>query len=273
MTSIDLILSPNLRTSSMKTSHLLKERGGEYETFLLNFPVEMEEIVIELAAEHISYDELIDEVWRCDLIPEPRGSWEYNIRPLLEALPQLAQTLPNLTICCYGSKEHEFASMKVATMIARLILRTMITGEVEFEKWRDTLRASLEVDRNATEKEAEAILEKTGENSICLSDLGGRRFKRALRRAGLDVKILYVEKFYHFTPLMILKRKMSRGSVEDEELEGLVRHHVEYIRSYVYRFRNRDRAHYEWVYNKIPWLRQKINKEEIKLLDSLIHNS
>jgi len=34
--------------------------------------VEMVEIVIELAAGHISYDELIDEVWRCDLIPEPR---------------------------------------------------------------------------------------------------------------------------------------------------------------------------------------------------------
>jgi len=273
MTSIDLILSPNLRTSSMKTSHLLKERGGAYETFLLNFPVEMEESVMELAGEHISYDELIDEVWRCDLIPEPRGSWEYIIRPLLEALPQLAQTFPNLTICCYGSREHEFASMKVATRIARLTLRTSITGEVESEEWRNTLRASLDVDRKTTEKEAEAILGKTGVNSICTSDLGGRRFKRALSRAGLDVKILYVEKFYHFTPLMILKRKMARGSVEDEELEELVRRHVEYVKRYIYRFRSRDRAHYEWMYDKTPWLRQRINKEEIKLLDSLIHNS
>lgn len=271
MASIDLILSPNLRTSSMKASHLLKERGCGYEIFFLNFPAEMEDIVMELADEHISYGELIDEVRRSNLIPEPKGSWEYIVRPILDALPQLAQRFPHLTIYCYGSQVHEFASMKVAVRLARLTLRTVITGNVEFERWRDTLLASLEVDKNATKKEAATILEKTGEKSLCISDLGGRRFKRTLIEAGLDVKIHYVEKFYHFTPLMILKRKMARGPVEDEKLEELVRHHVEYVRNYIYRFRNRDRAHYEWVYDKIPWLRQRINKEEIKLLDSLIN--
>ncbi len=273
MASIDLVLSPNLRTSSMKTSHLLKDRGGGYEAFLLNFPMEMEDIVMELASENISYDELIDEVRRSNLIPEPKGSWEYIVKPILEALPQLAQRFHNLTIYCYGSQEHEFASMKVAVRLARLTLRTVIIGEVEFEMWRDILRTSLEVDKNATKKEATTILEKTGEKSICISDLGGRRFKRTLNKAGLDVKIHYVEEFYHFTPLTILKRKMARGPVKDEELEELVRLHVEYVRSYIYRFRNRDRAHYEWVYDKIPWLRQRINKEEIKFLDGLINNS
>ena len=273
MTSIDLILSPNLRTSSMKTSRLLKDRGGGYEMFLLNFPMEMEEIVMELAAEHLSYDEFIDEVGRSNLIPEPQGSWEYLMRPILETLPQLAQRFRNLTICCYGSLEHEFASMKVAVRLARLTLRTAIIGEVEFEKWRDILRASRDVDRNATEKEATTILEKTGGKSICISDLGGRHFKRILKKAGLDVKIQYVEKFYHFTPLMILKRKWARGPVEDEELEELVRRHVEYVRSYIYRFGNRDRAYYEWVHDKIPWSRRRFDKEEIELLDRLISDA
>jgi len=254
----------------MKTSRLLKERGGGYETFLLNFPMEMEEIVTELAAERVSYDELIDEVRRSNLIPEPQGSWEYIVRPMLETLPQLAQRFLNLTICCYGSREREFASMKVAVRMARLTLRTAITGDVEFEKWRDLLVESLDVDRNATEKEAATILEKAGEKSMCTSDLGGRHFKRILNKAGLDVKIHYVEEFYHFTPLTILRRKMARGPVEDEELEELVRSHVEYVRSYIYRFGNRDRAHYEWVHDKVPWSRRRFDKEEIKLLDSLI---
>jgi len=270
MASIDLILSPNLRTSSMKTSHLLKEMGGGYEVFFLNVPFEMEDIITELATEQISYDELIGKVRRCNLIPEPEGSWEYNIRPILEVLPQIVQRFSNLTIYCYGNREQEFASMKIAVRIARLILRTIMIGKVELKKWRDILRTSLEVDRNATKKESETILGKTGEKSICLSDLGGRRFKQTLSRAGLDVKIHYVEKFYHFTPLMIMKRKMARGSIGDEELEEMVWRHVEYVRSYIYRFRNRDRAHYEWVYEKIPWLRRRINKEEIKLLDSII---
>jgi hypothetical protein len=39
--TIDLILSPNLRTSSMKTSQLLLERGGGYDVLLLSFPEEI----------------------------------------------------------------------------------------------------------------------------------------------------------------------------------------------------------------------------------------
>ena len=69
---------------------------------------------------------------------------------------------------------------------------------------------------------------------------------------------------------MILKRKIALRDIEDQELERLVQSHVEYVRSYIYRFKNRDRAYYEWVYDKVPWLRRKITKEEIKLLDSLI---
>lgn len=153
MPSIDLLLSPNLRTSSMKASHILQEKGGRYEAFLLNFPEEMEDRVLELAAEQVSYDELVDEVRRNDLIPEPEGSWEYAAKPILEALPQLARRFPNLTILCYGSREDEFASLKVAVRIARLILRTTLTGEVELGRWRETLQASLEADRDATEEE------------------------------------------------------------------------------------------------------------------------
>lgn len=255
----------------MKASYLLKEIGGGYETFFLNFPMEMEATILELANENISCDELIEKVREHDLIPEPKGSWEYIARPILEALPHLVQRFPNLTIYCYGSQVHEFASMKVAVRLSRLTLRTVITGYVESEKWRDMIRTSLDVDRNALKEEVTRILEKTGERSICISGLGGRLFKRTLNKAGLDVKIHYMEKFYHFTPLTILKRKIERGSVEDEKLEELVWRHVEYIRSYIYRFRNRDRAYYEWMYDKISWLRQRINKEEINLLDRLIN--
>jgi len=268
--TIDLILSPNLRTSSMKATQLLQERGGGYEALLLNFPEEMEDAVVDLAAEQVSYEELIDEVGRRNIIPEPKGSWEYAAKLILEALPLLARRFPNLTILCYGSRGDEFAYMEVAVRIARLILRTTLTEEVEIGRWRETLENSLEVDRNATKNEAGKILRKARENTICISDMGGRRFKGVLSRAGLEVKILYVEKTYHFTPLMILERKMAKGPVEDCELEELIRGHVEYVRSYIYRFRNRDRAHYEWEYDKIPWLRRRFNREEIRLLDSLI---
>lgn len=270
MSCIDLLLSPNLRISSMKASKLLQEKSSGCDVFLLNFPEEMEDRVVDLASEQISYDELIDEVRKLGLIPEPEGSWIYTVKPIIEALPQLARRSPNLAIHCYGSRENEFRSMEIAVRIIRLTLRTTLIGEVEHESWRETLRASIEVDKDAAENEAEKILRKAGDRAICLSDLGGRRFKNALVEAGLHVKVLYTDYTYHFTPLMILKRKITLRTVDDQELERLVLSHLEYVRSYVYRFKNRDRAYYEWMYDKVPWLRRKIKKEEIKLLDGLI---
>jgi hypothetical protein len=254
----------------MKTSQLLLERGGGYDVLLLSFPEEIGDMIGDLASEQISYDELIKQVRIRKIIPEPEGSWEYAAKPILKVLPQLARRFPNLTTLCYGSRKDEFNYMEVALKIAHLILRTTLTGKVEIRGWRETLKASLEVDREATVNEVERILRKVGEKSICLSDIGGRRFKGALIRAGLEVKILYVEKPYYFTPLTILTRKMAFGPIEDQELEELIQSHIEYVRSYIYRFKNRDRAHYEWEYDKIPWLRRRLNKEEIRLLDSLI---
>lgn len=169
--------------------------------------------------------------------------------------------------------EHEFALMSAAVRMTSLTLRTIVTGEVKINKWRDILIHSLDVERGIREAEVVAIQEKMKECAICVSDMGGRWLKRPLKNAGIDVKIHYIEKPYHFTPLMILKRKIARGSVNDEEIETLIRRHVEYVRGYIYRFDNRDRAYYEWAYDKVPWLRRKICKEEVEMLDSIIQAS
>lgn len=66
---------------------------------------------------------------------------------------------------------------------------------------------------------------------------------------------------------------MARGSVEDKDLEQFVFSNVEYIRKFIYKFKNRDRAYYEWVFDKIPWLRHRLKRDEINLLDNLIINS
>ena len=265
-----LILSPNLRTSSMKVSRLLKGIGGGYRTLLLNLPWEMEEIVTELASERLSYDEFLHEARRRRLIPEPFGSWEYALKPILDALNPLSRTYPDLRMCCYGRSESEFALMSASVRVMSLTLRTMVTGDVELDEWRDVLLRSLDVDREVREAEVRAIGESVKDSSICVSDLGGRGFKRRLKGAGLEVTVHYVEKPFHFTPLMILKRRMARGSVRDEDVEALIRRHVEYVRGFIYRFDNRDRAYYEWAYANVPWLRRRISREEVEVIDSII---
>jgi hypothetical protein len=285
--SLLLVLSPNLKTSSMKASRLLAELGVRFETLLLNLPVEMEEELMELARGSLSADEFVDEARRRRVIPEPVGAWEYSARPMLEALPRIEEKFPGLSARCYGSSEHEFASVNAAVRIAKLTLRTVLRGSVEVEEWRETLLHSLEENREAREVEAEAIMERVGRSSVCVSDMGGRGLRKSLKSSGILVKIQYVslkssgilvkiqyvEKPYHFTPLMVLERMMARGPVEDEEVERLIRSHLEYIKSYVYRFDNRDRAYYEWAYDNVPWLRKKIQKAEIAAIDSIIHRN
>ena len=271
--SLYLIVSPNLKTSSMKVSNLLREIGSGFETLLLNLPWEMEDIVTDLASELVSYDEFIIEAIRRRLIPEPIGSWEYAFKPILDVIRPLSIKNPHLRTRCYGRSESEFALMSAAVRVMSLTLRTMVTGEVVIDRWRGELIHSLDVDREVREAEVGAIEEKMRECAICVSGMGGRWFMRPLKNAGIDVKIHYVEKPYHFTPLMILKRKIARGSVNDEEIETLIRLHVEYVRSYIYRFDNRDRAYYEWAYDKVPWMRRKICKKEVEMLDRIIHAS
>jgi hypothetical protein len=265
-----LVLSPNLKTSSMKAAYLLEEIGNRFDTLLLKFPKELEEDLIKRALGAISVDQFIDEAVKRNLIPEPFGAWEYTARPFLYALPKIFEKCPNLSIRCYSNSENEFASVDIGVEIAKLTLRTALTGNVEIREWREKLLQSLDINRESRETQTQTILEKVGEDSICISDIGGRYLIQNLKEAGISVKIQYVERPYHFNPLMILERLMSKRRVEDTEIEKLVKSHLEYIKSYVYMFDNRDRAHYEWVFDKIPWLRQKINKDELKALDYII---
>ena len=112
--SLFLVLSPNLKTSSMKTTQLLQDIGARFETLLLNLPIEMEKELIELSSGSMSTDDFVDEAKRRRLIPEPIGAWEYSERPMLEALPKIARLFLGLSARCYGSSEQEFASIGVA---------------------------------------------------------------------------------------------------------------------------------------------------------------
>ena len=270
---IQLLLSPNLRTSNMKLADLLQQTVARFGSLFLDFPREMSGLINDLAVENISYDELLDEVRRSRLIPEPVASFEYAAKPVLSALTKIRSINPGLEIVCYGSSENEFASMNNAVELARLTLRTSMTGRVDVKDWRRILVLSLDLGYKAFEEEASVLRDNIDEDSICVSDMGGRGLKKPLTIAGYDVRIRYVEVPYHFTPLMILLRVMRRRAVSGEEIEEQVRNHVDYVRSYIYRYESRDRAYYEWAYENVPWIRSRISKEEIERLDSIILNT
>lgn len=268
MKRILLILYPDLRISALKAAGILEGAVRGFRAILLNMPSEAEEAVNRFASGEASYDELLEEIRREGHIPEPLGAWEYSFRPLLEALSRIHH--PGLSIRCYGKREHEYARVESAVRLAQLTLRVALRGEVNSEEWREALSRSISLDRSSTLEEARALKELAEDKSICLADLGDRGLKDLLKASGLDVRVQYAEKPYHFTPLAILKRRMARGRVDDEEVERLVRCHVDYIRNYICRFENRDRAYYEWTYERIPWLRRGLSREEIMALSRIV---
>jgi hypothetical protein len=268
-TSLDLLKTPNLRTSTLKALEYLKFNGEAYDSLLLDFPEELEYNVVKFTYNKISYEGLIEEIEKNKIIPEPISSWEYTAKPILEVLPWLKVKFPGLEIQYYGRKEIETSNMDISLTLANLTLRTIITGKVDCNLWKETISKSHQVNAKELDIKTEIILKKAGTNSVCLADIGQSKLLKRLHERGVFVRSIYIEKPYHFTPLSILDRRMSLAPMNDCELEKLVFYHVEYIRNYIYRFSNRDRAHYEWILNKIKWPKLSIDIREVKLLDNL----
>jgi hypothetical protein len=268
MTKIDLLLTANLRISAMKTVRLLAERSRDYSSLLLPYPEEMEAHLDNLASKRISYQEVIDGIIDSQIIPEPVGAWVYTAEPLLKALPHIREKHPDLRVLCVGNLEDEYKAMEISASIACHTLNALITGRIEHDRWREALRDSIERSWEATRGLERRILMKVSGNTVCVLGLSFRPVKKFLVDAGHHVSLKYVDGLYHFTPVTILERKLVLSAVDGLSLEALVRGHLEYVRNYVYRYESRDRAHFEWTYDKASWLRHGLDIEEIKQIDS-----
>jgi hypothetical protein len=267
---LDLILAANLKTSQMKTVQLLMEKGNKYSNMLLPYPEEMEDTLQDLATGRTSFHDAVEDITARQMVPEPTATWIYTAEPILRALPDIRERHPHLQTHCVGDRKHMYASMDNSTAIACLTLNACITDRVEHEKWRRVLRDSIRLGGEEVKGMAWRTLEKAADGSVLVCDLGDRPIRRALVEAGLGVRATYVGEFYHFTPLSVLERRLAGGHVCDRDLKALVRGHLEYVRNYVYRYGSRDRAHYEWTYDKVGWLRRRLDVGEIRLLDSII---
>ncbi|MFP3950813.1 MAG: hypothetical protein ACLFVP_01505 [Candidatus Bathyarchaeia archaeon] len=185
-------------------------------------------------------------------------------------MPRIKEKHPKLEVNCYGDMTLEFESMEITVKLTRLTLRTLLMEGVEFSSWRNVLCEAVEVQKRLREAEAGCLTRGLRGRGLCISDMGGRRLKEPLMRKGIDVRIRYCERPYHFPPLRILNRLMAHRPVEDWEIERYVKAHLDYLKGYIYRFDNRDRAYYEWVNDTVPWMKGKLERDEIKALDSII---
>lgn len=193
---------------------------------------------------------------------------EYTAEPLLKILPSLS-LLPHLKVHCYGSKEHERLTNELAVRAASLTLQTALTDRVDVREWMSLLEKSSEIERQILAEEKNIISEKAHRSCLCLLALGRRRLNRALSEDRHSVKTKYIGGVYHFTPLEILERRLRSRTLSSDEIERLIRCHLKYVRNYICLSSNRDRAYYQWAYDEVPWLRNRIHRQTIRLLDFL----
>ena len=267
---IEILVTPNLRTSTLKTLQHIQYKAESYDTLLLNFPEELENKVAELASEQITQDEFLEHLEKHEIIPQPITSWTYTAQPLLEAIPRLHRDHPNLKIHCYHSTEAMTNSMNISTAYAQLTLRTIITNKIEYDSWRETINQSLQTNSETLANNCKSIQNKSGTTTACITVSTSHHLKQKLTQTGATIKITYIEKPYHFTPLAIIERKTTQKPLTNKQLDELIHHHIHYIKNYIYRHQNRDRAHLEWTLDKKPWPKLHMDRREIALLDNII---
>jgi len=268
---IEILVAPNLRISWMKTVAHLKK--ANYDRLFLNFPQNLEYLTTELSEDRLTYEDFIKKVRKEKLVPEPIGSWMYTAEPMLQTLKKMRRWKSAIKIYCYKGVEHNQVSARIASEIAALTLQTSLTEKVNVEKWKDAVEEGMKCKNGALRDEANFVHERASYYSICASGFDGRSLQQRLTEKGEEVNLTNIEEFYYPTPLETLEEKLMEGDLPDEEVEELVKDHIEYVKNYILRSKNRDQAYYQWVYDKVPSLRQKIDPKEIKYLDVLLNSN
>ena len=266
---IQVLATPNLRTSYTKVVNYLKELGCD--ALFLNLPENLELLVRDLVENRLSYRAFIEEVRERKLVPEPIEGWRYTAEPILKALAEAKLHKPKLECYCYEDPKYTELSVDVSCEIATLTLRANIRKEIHLKDWRSILLKGISLRRDALSKEADSIHEKATGECSCVSDLDGENLEQRLTEKGHETNLINVEEFYHRTPLEMLEERLAKGDISNEEAEKLVKDHLDYIENYILASRNRDQAYYKWVYEKVPSLREKIDSIEIRHLDVLLH--
>lgn len=242
-----IVKPPSMRASKEAAAEL---KRIEPDAVMLNLPENISDLVQDLASESIGYEDFIEKVG--ERLPSPAEAWLKGYEHLLLELRELMR---GPDVYCYGDLVSFEVEAKRAVEVARLTLRTIITGRVDADEWLKLLSEERRIIEASSIREAEKVAGTLirYEKAACISEHAPTHLKARLAREGIMTRVRYVGQPYHFTPLETLRRKIAKGSASREEIEALVKEHVKFIREYVYR-KPLLEAHDEWSVKKFYWL-------------------
>jgi len=248
-----IVMPPSMRASKEAAAELKRIKP---DVVMLNLPENIGDLVQDLASEDLEYEDFIEKIG--ERLPSPAEAWLKGYEHILLELRELERS-PD--VYCYGDLISFEVEARRAVEVARLTLRTMITGRVDADEWLKLLSEERRIIEAGSIREAEKVASTLirYERAACISEHAPTHLKARLAREGMLTRVRYVGQPYHFTPLEILRRKIVKGGVNREEVEALVKEHVKFIREYVYH-KPLLEALDEWSVRKLYWLHGRGDK-------------
>jgi hypothetical protein len=248
-----IVMPPSMRASKEAAAELKRIKP---DVVMLNLPENISDLVQDLASEDLEYEDFIEKIG--ERLPSPAEAWLKGYEHILLELRELERS-PD--VYCYGDLVSFEVEARRAVEVARLTLRTMITGRVDADEWLKLLSEERRIIEAGSIREAEKVASTLirYERAACISEHAPTHLKARLAREGMMTRVRYVGQPYHFTPLEILRRKIAKGGVSREEVEALVKEHVKFIREYVYH-KPLLEALDEWSVRKLYWLHGRGDK-------------
>ncbi|MCS7114747.1 MAG: hypothetical protein RMJ15_09100 [Nitrososphaerota archaeon] len=241
MAEVCVLMVPSLRSSMAKAASLIVE--ADYDVVFINFPYNLQSIVLSYASEHLSLNDLVNVIKSERLIPEPINTWLYLNQPILETLPTLQKR--NAKIYCYRDVDNFHMSMENATKIANLTLKVNVTGKVDVEEWIKTVMPPLNL--SSTDLEAEFIGFKAEGKSVCITGIFGWKLAKRIKGFGHKVSVKCVEKRYYMRPVETFEILLERGKLTPQNAEQLIKEHAKFVRDYVLNTGDIDEAYFTWL--------------------------
>jgi len=245
---VEILVKPLSKRASQEA--VKKLRQLRFQALLLSLPENISDLTQELTSGAIEYEDFLEKVEK--RLPSPAEAWLKGYEKILMEASKLRR-VPE--IYCYGDLLSFKAESEKALQLTLLTLRSIITSRVKVEEWLKVLQEESKLKEVSSEREAEKVasISICYEKTACISDQTPVHIKSRLEHEGIKPKIHYVGQPYHFTPLEVLKRRLSKGEVSREEAKKLIKEHIKFVREYVYREPILE-AIDKWSVKKLYWL-------------------
>jgi len=264
--------------SSRSSKHFLVSRPAKFRSANVKAATTVQSIVLEHDVRHVLVDLPRGFEALLRQCPSPRNAldsavkvgllrWPESVVRACEPIVSCAYRLARegVKVVCYLEAEELERERELAGRVAQLVLRASIkkVDDRDLEDWLQALDeygggAWLSVDRVV-----DMLRAIEGSTAIILTGLEGLWLAKEMRSRGLEVAVKVVGTPYLRSPLEVMIIKRSRGELTVDELRELISDYVDYVRNYVLRHEDLEKAHKKWALERAPWLKDLLSLEEL----------